>query len=66
MTGKQIVICHCSTNSATAVDTFFIWNSSASNAVTCSKLPEGMTSTVSGKSITIRSDKQKSWVFLYV
>lgn len=66
MTGKQIVICHCSTDGTTAVDTFFIWNSSVSNEVTCSKLPEGMTSTVSEKNITIRSDKQRSWVFLYV
>ena len=66
MTGKQMVICHCSGNYTDPVDTFFIWNSLSSNAVTCSKLPEGITSTASGASITFKSDVQKSWVFLYV
>ena len=65
MVDKSIVVCLCSIGDGTPVQMFFIWRSS-SNVISTSRLPDGMTCTVSNMTISFAYTNQQTWVFLTV
>ena len=65
MADKSVVVCLCSIGDGTPVQMFFIWRSS-SNVISTSRLPDGMTCTVSNMTISFAYTNQQTWVFLTV